>query len=140
LQSINHGNVLANGLGHAGRQVVAKLVVNVQLAWGTGSQEGVVDAVSLGHDLLDSVKRAGIARVLLGGADSLAALPDELINVEIEGQVLLAVGLTQVLAEKQAESGVVENLVETLSVGVAGDARTLRSMGTFALRGAATRQ
>ncbi len=102
MEGVHYGDVLPNRLDHAGRQVVPQLVIDVQLAGGTGGQEGIVDAVSLGYDLLDAVQRRGVIRTLLRSADRLPALPDELVDVEGEGQILFVVGLAEVLAEQQA--------------------------------------
>ena len=125
-------------------------MVDVELAGGAGCQEGVVDAVRRGHGLLDDIEAAGgggagdgrggvggngVARGRLG-ADGILALLEELADIQVEGQVLLAVGVPKVLAEEQAQGGVAQDLVELLGVGVARDARARRGGDAVALGGA----
>lgn len=99
LQSVDHGHILPDRLGHTGCQVVAQLVVNVELARGTRRQEGIVDSICLSHNLLDPIHGRCVVGVLLRCPRRRPALPHKIIHVEIEGQVLLAVRLPQVLAE-----------------------------------------
>lgn len=122
--------ILSDGACHASSHVLPQSVVDVELARGTRSKEGVVKACDkiVSHPSymwkvpreISTISRSqsfshDLRLHCLEGVDVLG----ELNYVQVEGQILLAVCLAQEFAEEQPEGGIVENDGETSSVGLA---------------------
>lgn len=114
MQALEHLLVVSDGLGHAAGKTISKVVLNVELAWRSRSEEGIVETIGRSQRLADSVQLRQSARfleaVIVGG---------ELGDIQIEGQVLLAERLAQEFAEEQSQGRVAQDLVQAGIVGVA---------------------
>lgn len=57
VECINYGNILFDCFGYVGGEIVMQLVVNVEFVGRIGSQECVIDVISLGYNFFDFIQR-----------------------------------------------------------------------------------
>lgn len=132
MKSVDHGGVLTHTLGHPGGKAVPQLVVNIKLARRADSKEGIIDSIRLSYALTDAVRRGHIG-LLLGSARGHLTIPYKLIHVLVEGQVLLAMCVSGLLAKEKSHGRIIKDLIESLRVGILGDTVPLGTGTAFPL-------